>query len=239
MEIRRYIRIGEIILALILLTLVLTKILELLIALLIMIAFQFILGNVVYPLVYKKYQENFTKIVESYNTSLDIELHSHQEVVKESKIIYSKFYTMLFYFIVISLSVIFVLYGTMFLLGRFEYFDNWYLLIGIYILAPLYLFGMSKLLSFKTKFNQNELIGYTKSSLEYNVPFKKGSVDLSNVTTMSFIENKLIDHMKYITIIEFVLKDESKVYFNLLFYSRKNRDKIMNTLKKSLVFDDN
>ena len=87
---------------------------------------------------------------------------------------------------------------------------------------------------------------YDTSGIEFQVThlqsinkiFKKDKIDLSNVTSMSFIENKLIDHMKYITIIEFVLRDDSKVYFDLLFYSRRNRDMILDTLYKSLTQDD-
>lgn len=236
MKLRRIIRIIEILIVGTLLLLGLLDVLELITALIIIIAIQLIIGNIVYPIIYKLYFDKFVNVIKTYNVdSFDEQTYSNQLLDVESKQIHSKFYIIGSRAIVMVLSVNLGYYIISFLLGYQEHFDSFLIFLLFNGLAPIFLFVIYKTLRFPCNFNENEIVGYFKSNLDPSVQFIKDKVDFSTINSISLIENKLIDHLGYITIVDFGLNDGNKKYLNLLYYSKKNRDKILDTLKQSLV----
>ncbi len=204
--------------------------LEPLVGIISLIVVQMIIGNVVLPLYYSKHSDKYYVILETYSSKYNSESEVSSFLKDNSKKILSKVFTSIALLIFLSYGLLILMAVVLWIMNNSYVFDNSLLLI-VCGLGPLYVFIMYKFMSFPVYPDENGLNGYFRTSLKFNEKLMKRRVDYKSIENVTLIENKLLDIKKHVVFIEFELKDNTKIYLQLLPYKVKDRKRIIDLMK--------
>ena len=189
------------------------------------LAFQYIHGNILLPIIYARFSAMYFEQVSIQ--SIDLENVKIQSSDKETRF-HSKTANLVTYFYLLLAILPLIILTIASLILDIPMIPNNFLITSLSIIViPIIILIVRKTFGFTLVLGKDSLSGYFKKKVDVKSPLFKKQIVLENVSSVSLWRNDLLDLSKHIALVELHMNDGEILFLNLLPYNHRHRNYII------------